>query len=187
MASDNHSICPWWIGYLLACPVRRFLQNPGKILSPFVKEGMTLLDIGSAMGFFSLPMARLAGDKGKVVCVDLQEKMLASLIRRAKRKGLDGRIEPRVCSTSSLLIDDLKDKIDFALASAVMHETPDQKKIFEQVYSTLKKGAVMFVAEPAGHVSEDAFKKTLALAVEAGFNADKYSKNGSSFEVVLRK
>lgn len=187
MAGDNHSVCPWWVGYLLACPIRRFMQNPEKILQSYIKEGMTLLDVGSAMGFFSLPMAQLVGEKGKVICVDLQEKMLASLMRRAKRKGLAGRIEPRVCSTSSLLIDDLKDKIDFALASAVMHETPDQKKIFTQVYNTLKPGAVLFVAEPAGHVSEEAFKKTLALAKEAGFTADDYVKTTRTFEVVLRK
>lgn len=185
--ADNHSVCPWWLGYLLACPVRRFFQNPERILAPYVKEGMTCMDIGSAMGFFSLPMARMAGEKGKVVCVDLQEKMIASLIRRAEKKGLAGRIEPRVCSTSSLLIDDLKDKIDFALASAVMHETPDQKKIFEQVFHVLKPGAVMFVAEPAGHVSDEAFKKTLNLAKEAGFTYDDFRKNGKSFEVVLKK
>jgi predicted methyltransferase len=92
-----------------------------------------------------------------------------------------------VCSTSSLLIDDLKDKIDFALASAVMHETPDQKHIFAQVYNVLKPGGIMFVAEPAGHVPENAFKKTLDLAKEAGFTFEEYKKNGSSFEVVLRK
>jgi ubiquinone/menaquinone biosynthesis C-methylase UbiE len=164
MENREHSVCPWWAGYILACPVRKFFQNPDTILKPFIKEGMACLDIGSAMGFFSLPMARLAGEKGKVVCVDLQEKMIPVLIKRAKKKGLEKRIATRVCTTESLLIDDLKDKIDFALASAVMHETGDQKRVFTEVYNTLKKGSVMFVAEPAGHVPEEAFKKTVALA-----------------------
>jgi len=187
MADENHSVCPWWLGYVLACPIRRFIQNPEKLLSPYIKEGMTVMDIGSAMGFFSLPMARLVGASGKVVCVDLQEKMIASLKRRAARKGLAERIETRVCTTSSLLIDDLKEKIDFVLASAVMHETPDQKHIFVQVFNVLKPGGIMFVAEPAGHVPEHAFKKTLALAKEIGFSFDDYKRNGRSFEVVLRK
>ena len=137
--------------------------------------------------FFSLPMAQLAGENGKVVCVDLQQKMLDVLMKKAEKKGLAGRIVPHLCSTSSLLLDDMKDKIDFALASAVMHEIPDKKKAFSEVYNALKQGAVMFVAEPAGHVSEEAFKRTVSLAKEAGFTAGEYVKKGKSFEVVLRK
>jgi hypothetical protein len=44
-----HRVCPWWIGYLLANPLRRWLgQDPAKILSPYVREGMTVLEPGSA-------------------------------------------------------------------------------------------------------------------------------------------
>jgi ubiquinone/menaquinone biosynthesis C-methylase UbiE len=187
MGNKNHSVCPWWLGYLLACPIRKLFQNPEMILKPYIKEDIICLDIGSAMGFFSLPMAKLVGENGKVICVDLQEKMIASLVRRAVKKGVEKRIETRVCTTDSLLINDLKDKIDFALASAVMHETPDQKKIFSQVYNTLKPGAVMFVAEPAGHVSEEAFKKTVALAEEAGFKVEDRFSDKRNFTIVLRK
>ena len=187
MGNNGHSVCPWWLGYLLACPVRKLFQDPEAILKPYVKKGMACLDIGSAMGFFSLPMARLTGDNGIVICVDLQEKMIASLKRRAVKKGIEKRIATRICTTESLLIDDLKDKIDFALASAVMHETLDQRKIFLQVYNTLKKDALMFIAEPAGHVSEEAFKKTLALAKEVGFTAVGQMQDKRSFTVVLKK
>lgn len=187
MGSNGHSVCPWWAGYILACPLRKYFQNPETILKPYIKKGMTCMDIGSAMGFFSLPMAQLAGENGKVICVDLQQKMIDVLVKRAKKKGLDKRIETRTCTTESLLIADLKDKIDFALASAVMHETPDQKKIFLQVYNTLKKGAVMFVAEPAGHVPEQAFKKTVALALEVGFSVIGQTKDKRSFMVMLKK
>jgi ubiquinone/menaquinone biosynthesis C-methylase UbiE len=187
MENKVESVCPWWIGYILACPLRKLMQNPEKILKPYIKEGMTILDVGSAMGFFSLPMAKMAGEKGKVICVDLQQKMLDVLVKKAGKKGLAGIIEPHLCSTSSLLLESFKDKIDFALASAVMHEIPDKKKAFSEVYNALKPGTVMFVAEPAGHVSEEAFKHTLFLAEEAGFKADTYTKNGSSLIVVLRK
>lgn len=58
----SHRVCPWWLGYLLASPLRRLLQNPDGILKPHVKEGMCVLDIGCGRGFFSLPLAKLAGD-----------------------------------------------------------------------------------------------------------------------------
>ena len=76
-------VCPVWVGYLLASPLRKIFQNPDKILSAYVKEGMKVLDIGCAMGFFSLPMARMVGSGGKVICVDIQPNMLSSLKKRA--------------------------------------------------------------------------------------------------------
>jgi 2-polyprenyl-3-methyl-5-hydroxy-6-metoxy-1,4-benzoquinol methylase len=54
-------VCPIWVGYLLASPVRKLYQNPKKILGAYVREGMKILDIGCAMGFFSLPLAEMTG------------------------------------------------------------------------------------------------------------------------------
>ena len=80
-------LCPAWAGYFLANRLRMLPQNPYKILAPYVKEGMTVLDFGSAMGFLSLPMAQIVGPGGKVVCVDVQPKMLRVLRRRAAEAG----------------------------------------------------------------------------------------------------
>jgi 2-polyprenyl-3-methyl-5-hydroxy-6-metoxy-1,4-benzoquinol methylase len=94
-------ICPWWLGYFLASPLRRWIQDPGKILGPYINEGMKVMDVGCAMGFFSLPMARMVGPKGQVICIDLQEKMIKSLKKRAVKTGLSARIETRACSPNS--------------------------------------------------------------------------------------
>ena len=59
-------VCPWWIGYLLASPVRRMFQKPETIVGPFVKRGMRILEIGPGMGFFTLPMAGMIGLEGRV-------------------------------------------------------------------------------------------------------------------------
>jgi hypothetical protein len=45
--------------------VQALLHNPEEILRPFVATGMTVLDIGSAMGFFTLPLARMVGPNGR--------------------------------------------------------------------------------------------------------------------------
>ena len=45
--------CPFWMGYLLLCPFRRLGQNPDKILRPYVSNGMTVLEVGPGMGFFT--------------------------------------------------------------------------------------------------------------------------------------
>jgi 2-polyprenyl-3-methyl-5-hydroxy-6-metoxy-1,4-benzoquinol methylase len=164
------NVCPWWIGYLLASPLRRLVYDPRRMLAPWVRPGMRALDVGCAMGFFSLPMADLVGPDGRVLCVDLQERMLNSLRRRARRKGLAERIEPRLTpADDDLGLADIEGTIDFALAFAVVHETPDASAFLGQTFSALVPGGVLLLAEPRGHVSDAAFEATLAVARGVGF------------------
>ena len=141
-------VCPVWVGYLLASPVRRLFQNPDKILSPYVEDGMTVLDIGCAMGFFSLSAAKMVGPNGKVICMDIQEEMIKSLRKRALKAGVTDRIETRICTQNSLELDDMAEQIDFAFAIAVAHEIPDVSGFFSETYKTLKPGHKFLVIEP---------------------------------------
>jgi ubiquinone/menaquinone biosynthesis C-methylase UbiE len=161
-------VCPWWFGYVLVNPLRRLLQNPEKLLAPHVKPGMTAMDVGCAMGFFSLPLAELVGGEGRVVCVDLQERMLRSLRKRAARAGLEDRIEMRACSSESLGTGDLEGAVDFALAFAVVHEVPEQARLLAEIHGALRAGGRFLLAEPAGHVPEKSFAESIAAAEAAG-------------------
>lgn len=123
-------VCPWWMGYLLASPIRRWMARPEELVAPYVREGMTVLEPGPGMGFFTLPMAKMVGASGRVVAVDIQQKMLDELRRRAAKKGLSRRIEARLANAGTLGIDDLKGEVDFVLAFAVVHETPSADGFF---------------------------------------------------------
>ena len=164
-----NKVCPIWVGYLLASPIRKLFQDPKKILGPYVKKGMKVLDIGCAMGFFSLPLAQMVGLNGKVTCVDVQEKMIRSVEKRAQKRGLSNTIEIRLCHQDSLGLDDLEEEIDFALAFAVVHEIPDALKFFSEIHDALKPTGRFLVVEPKGHVSERGFKKTVSIAGQNGF------------------
>lgn len=161
-------VCPYWVGYILASPLRRFLHNPDRILASLVGSGMTVLDVGPAMGFFTLPIARMVGPDGQVVCVDLQEKMLQALRKRAAAAGLSDRIVARACQPSSLGLEDFAGRIDFVLAFAVVHELPDTPRFFVEVSGALKPTGRCLVAEPKGHVSLQEFEAMLAAAGRAG-------------------
>lgn len=161
-------VCPWWIGYFLVSPLRKLVQDPGAILAPFVREGMTVLEPGPGMGFFTLEAARRVGPRGRVVAVDLQPRMLAALRRRAERAGLAGRIEAREARTESLGVGDLAGRVDLVLALLVVHEFPDAGRFFAEVRGTLAPGGKVLVAEPSGHVSAEAFEASLAAAARAG-------------------
>ena len=164
----KHRVCPVWVGYLLACPVRTIVHNPRRILGPFVKPGMTVLDVGSAMGFFSLPMARLVGAGGREICVDLQARMLERLTKRAQRAGLAERVETRLCDAAGLRVDDLASRVDFALAFAVVHEVPAAVRLMREIVGALKPDGRLLIAEPRGHVSASAFEETILTAATVG-------------------
>ena len=53
LSSSGHSgVCTWWIAYTFDNPLRRLIHKPQKVLGNFVKEGMTVMDLGCGMGHF---------------------------------------------------------------------------------------------------------------------------------------
>ena len=164
----GHRICPWWLGYVLASPLRRLLQDPAAILRPYVREGMTVLEPGPGMGFFSLELARRVGASGRVVAVDVQPRMIAGLKRRLAKAGLLERVDARLAPPDSLGLQDLQGKVDFALAMAVVHEMPSSSRFFAEVADAMKPGAMLLLAEPSGHVKKDAFEAQLQEATAVG-------------------
>jgi SAM-dependent methyltransferase len=160
-------VCPWWIGYFLVSPVRRWLQDPEELVKPYITPGMIVLEPGPGMGFFTLALARRVGS-GRVVAVDIQPKMLDALRRRAEKAGLLQRIDVRLAKSDSLGIDDLSGMVDFVLAVAVVHEMPSAATFFREAAAALRPGGRLLFAEPAGHVRPDFFARELDFARIAG-------------------
>ncbi len=79
MSKSRHHICPVENAGMLDNSIRNFLQNPEKILKPYLQTGMVALDVGCGPGFFSLQMAEMVGESGKVIAADLQQGMLEKL------------------------------------------------------------------------------------------------------------
>ncbi len=183
----SERICPWYLGYFLASPLRRLMYKPETIIGPYIEKGQTILDIGSAMGFFTLPMARFVGDEGRVIAVDLQDKMIRSLRRRAEKAELSQIIEIRLCSSLTLGIDDLADKVDFALIFAVLHEMPDIKLPLSEVYSALKQQGLLFISEPAGHITKEKFGEEISIVEGCGFKVLDKPIIKNNYSIVVQK
>jgi SAM-dependent methyltransferase len=183
----GHRVCPWWLGYLLACPLRRFAHDPVAILSPHVREGMTVLEPGPGMGFFTLDLARMVGASGRVVAVDIQPKMIAALKRRLARAGLLERADVRQVQPDSMGLADLTGTVDFALAFAMVHELPAADRFFAETARALKPGASLLLAEPAGHVTAPQFEAELALAAAVGLRPVERPSIRKSHAALLEK
>lgn len=180
-------VCPTWVGYLLLNPFRKLVENPDRILGPFVRPGMTVLEPGCGMGYFTLPLARLVGPHGRVVAVDLQAKMLSVLRGRVNKAGLSDRIELRLAESGGLGLKDLVGEVDLAAALHMVHEVPDQAAFFSELRETLKPEGRLLIIEPKGHVSRTQFEQTVIAAEKAGFRAEPSSGKRWSRSALLAR
>ena len=160
-------VCPWWGGYFIDNWFRRWLHNPERILAPYVEPGMTVLDFGCGMGICSIAMARLVGDDGRVIAVDVQRQMLDVLSKRATKAGVGQRIHTHQCSADSLDIDE---PVDFALAFYSAHEVPDAERLLREIHGLLRPRRRFLVVEPVGHVTKSQFSRMMTLVEEVGFH-----------------
>jgi ubiquinone/menaquinone biosynthesis C-methylase UbiE len=160
--------CPVWLGRLLASPLRRLLENPAKLVLPLVGPDTQVLELGPAMGFFSLPVAQALGRDGKLICVDVQEGMLTRLRRRLEKRGLAARTELRLCTQDNLGLADLEGRCDLVLALHVVHETAAPAETIRALARCLKAGGRLLLIEPPGHCSPEVFQSEVDAALGAG-------------------
>jgi ubiquinone/menaquinone biosynthesis C-methylase UbiE len=177
-------VCPWWLAYTFDNPLRRLVHHPEKMLKKFIREGDTAVDLGCGMGHFSIGMAKLVGDTGHVVSVDLQEEMLERVRRRALKQGLLSRIRLHKCSSDKLGVTI---SADFALGFWMVHEVRNKKSFFEEVAALLKPGARFLLAEPRIHVAESYFRELADTASESGLKPCSEEKVSLSRAMVFIK
>lgn len=180
---DNH-VCPVEIAGLLDNLFRRWFQNPRKILHPYVKPGMTVLDFGCGPGFFTVDMAGMVGPHGRVIAADLQDGMLDKLKEKIRGTASEARITLHKCREDKI---GLSEKVDFVLAFYVVHEIPDQKEFFIELKSGLLSGGQVLLVEPPFHVSKSAFQGMINTAQNTEFEVVKGPRWIFSKSVVLRK
>lgn len=180
---SNH-ICPWWLAYAFDNPLRRLFHKPERIFGSYVAQGMTVLDVGCGMGFFSIGLAQLVGSKGWVMAADVQQRMLDTLNKRAEKAGVSDRIHIHRCEPNNLGIET---PVDFILAFWMVHEVPDAGMFFLQACSCLKPKGRMLIAEPRFHVSSKRFQELLLLAQKYGLTHSGSPGIRFSWSAILEK
>lgn len=163
---NKKHVCPWWLCYTFDNPLRKIFHNPSKILSSYVHQGDAAIDIGPGMGYFTIPLAELVGNAGRVTAIDIQPKMLSALMKRAQKHGVSAIIKTHLAKPDSM---GFNEKADFILAFWMAHEVPDQKKLLSEIIGLMKPDGLFLLVEPRFHVSEKNFTRTLETAKQLGF------------------
>jgi arsenite methyltransferase len=109
-----------------------------------IREGMTVLDLGSGAGFDCFLAAKRVGKTGKVIGVDMTEEMVKKARENAKIYGFSN-VEFRLGEIENLPVED--NSIDVVISNCVINLSPDKKKVFGEAYRVLKKGGKMLVSD----------------------------------------
>ncbi|MDD3859881.1 MAG: class I SAM-dependent methyltransferase [Bacteroidales bacterium] len=178
----KYRVCPVENAGGLDNSVRRILQNPVKILKPYIGNGMTILDLGCGPGFFSIEIAKLLNGTGKLIAADLQDGMLEKVNKKIKGTELEQRIELHKCKTNETGVTE---KVDFILCSYLIHEVPNQDNLFRELKSILKPNGKVFIIEPKFIVSKGAFENMILVFNYIGFEIIDRPKVLFSWTVLL--
>ena len=183
MEGSKH-VCPVERAGSLDTRIRRWIQNPQKLLAPYIKEGMTVLDVGCGPGFFSIDLAQMVGKTGRVIAADLQQGMLEKVKEKIKETELDERIILHKCEENKI---GLAGKVDFVLAFYMIHELPNSDEFFKEILSILKPNGHIYIVEPPFHVSKKAFEEMIEKAQSVGLVQVKRPKLLFNKAVILKK
>ncbi len=109
-----------------------------------IKKGDTVLDLGSGAGIDCFLAARMVGEKGKVIGIDMTEEMVEKAKLNAKNQNIKN-VEFILADIEKMPLKN--DSIDVIITNCVINLTPDKTKTFKEAYRVLKKGGKMYVSD----------------------------------------
>lgn len=109
-----------------------------------IKQGEIVLDLGSGAGFDAFLAAKKVGKTGKVIGVDMTEKMIEKARENAKKYGYKN-VEFVLGDIEKLPIRD--NSVDVVISNCVINLAPDKDKVFKESFRVLKKSGRIYVSD----------------------------------------
>ncbi len=174
--------CPSWLSFVLENPYMKSVSGSAVLISRMdIKPGMRILDIGCGPGRLTIPLAKHVGENGKVLALDIQEKMLQKLEKRIKENSLKN-VEKILGGAGEGKIKE-QNNFDKAILVTVLGEIPNKKRALEEIFEALKPEGILSITEIFPDPDFQRQSKVLRLATTAGFALDK--KYGNIFAFTM--
>ena len=153
-------------------PIRRLFEPPQKLIEPYAKKGQVVADLGCGSGYYTFALAELVSPEGKVYAIDLDEKCIQSLKKKADKGGYRN-IEAHTSTASDVSF--IKDKsVDFVFAYGLLCSMADRREsAIREIKRILKSTGQAYLSlgfgPPLGFVDQKEWERILEeFRVEQG-------------------
>jgi SAM-dependent methyltransferase len=169
----HSSPCPASFSWMVNNPIRRLYMKP--ILERVgIRPGERVLELGPGPGAFTVDAARMLGESGRLIAVDIQPEMIARLERRAREAGL-ANIETHVADAHHLPLEDAS--VDRAFLVTVLPEILDRARALAELRRVLKSGGTLSITEEFLDPDYLFAGETIRLVESAGFRQTRRAGN----------
>jgi len=176
---------PQFLANAIDNPLRRRVQPPDKTPARHgIEPGMTVLEVGPGNGTYTVATARRVGDKGKVVTIDIEPKMIERVTRRAQAEGIEN-IEARVADVYDLPFEDRY--FDAIYMIAVIGEIPAAEKAMKEFYRVLRPSGTLAFSELLNDPDYPRAGTLIRKATPAGFRLKEKVGNFFYYTLIFEK
>ena len=176
---------PQFMANVIDNPLRRKIQPPDETPARHgIEPGMTVLEVGPGNGTYTVATARRVGDRGKVVTIDIEPRMIERVTRRAQTEGIDN-IEAKVADVYDLPFED--GFFDAIYMIAVIGEIPEPDKAMRELHRALSPSGTLAFSELLWDPDYPCAGTLIRKAASAGFRLKKKVGNVFYYTLIFEK